>query len=189
MRPWLKQLVIVSFLTVLCFGPAFGESNFDFFFKNDARYRDVIVDEVLSADTLRLRGEIGDKGEVIKLIGLRAPKPPKKRTVDIERDDLGMAIKKPATPMTSIEEKAFEFVRELLEGQHVRLEFDAEKMGETGETLSYVFLAGNNLFVNAEIVRQGFAHLSIRPPNTKYDDELREAYKEARDEQRGLQGQ
>ena len=189
MRCLLKQLIIVPSLIVLCSGLAFGESNFDFFFKDAARYKDVIVEKILSTDTFRLKGEIGEKGEAIKLIGLRAVKPPKKKTEDINRNDLGIVIKKPATPLTPIEEKAFEFTRKLLEGRHVRLEFDAEKKGENYETLAYVFLLEENIFVNTEILRHGFAHLSIRPPNTKYADELREAYKEARREQRGLQGQ
>jgi endonuclease YncB( thermonuclease family) len=50
-------------------------------------------------------------------------------------------------------------------------------------------LLDNELFVNAEILRQGFAFLQIRPPNTKYSKELREAYTEARLEKRGLQGE
>ena len=189
MCSWLKQFLVVLLLIVLCSGLAFGESNFDFFFKNAAQYKDVTVEKILSTDTFRLKGDIGEKGEVIKLIGLRAPKPPKKKTEDIKRNELGIVIKKPVTPLTPIEEKAFEFARELLEGQHVRLEFDSERKGENHETLAYVFLLENNICVNTEILRHGFAHLSIRPPNMKYADKLREAYKEARNEQRGLQGQ
>ena len=189
MRCLFKQFVIFLFFITLCSGLAFGESNFDFFFKNSAQYKDVVVKEIISADRFRLKENPGEKGEIIKLIGLRALKPPKKKTEDIKRNDLGIVIKKPVTPLTSIEEKAFEFARELLEGQHVRLEFDADKLSEKHETLAYVFLLEDNIFVNTEILRHGFAHLSIRPPNTKYADELRAAYKEARREQRGLQGQ
>ncbi len=189
MRSLLKQFIIVLSFVVLCSGIASGESNFDFFFKNAAQYKNVVVDEVLSADTLRLKGGVGEKGKVIKLIGLKAPKAPKKKGADIKRNDLGIAVKEPVTPLTPIEEKAFEFARELLEGRHVRIEFDADKEAEKHETLAYVFLLEGNIFVNAEILRQGFAHLSIRPPNTKYADELRKAYKEARSGQRGLQGQ
>ena len=189
MRFWLKHLFIVLFPIVLCSGIASGESNFDFFFKNSEQYKDVIVEEVLSADILRLKGRVGEKGEIIKLIGLKAPKAPKKKGEDIDRNELGIVIKEPVTPLTPIEEKAFEFARELLEGQHVRIEFDADKEGEKHRTLAYVFLLENDVFVNTEILRHGFAHLSISPPNTKYADKLRDAYKEARKEQRGLQGQ
>ena len=165
-----------------------AESNFDFFFKISEQYKDVVVLEILSTDTIRLQGKIGEKNELIKLIGLRAPKPPKK-TKDIKRNDFGAVIREPVDPLTPIEEKAFEFVRELLEDRHVRLEFDSEKNSEDHNTLAYVFLLEDDTFVNAEILRQGFAHLSISPPNMKYAEELREAYKEARAEQRGLQAQ
>ena len=189
MRSLPKQFIIALSLIILYSGLAFGESNFDFFFKNSAQYKDVIVEKILSTNTFRLKGKIGEKGKVIKLIGLRAPKPPKKKTENIKRNEFGIVIKDPVTPLTPLEEIAFEFAQELLEGQHVRLELDTEKMGENNETLAYVFLLEDNTFINTEILRHGFAHLSIRPPNTKYADELRAAYKEARSEQRGLQGQ
>lgn len=187
MRLSLKQFVAIQLFILLWGNLALGESSFDFFFKNNEQYKDVIVEEVLSTDTFRLKDNTGEKGKVIKLIGLRVPGSPKKKK-NIERDDLGIAVREPVTPETPLEEKAFEFTRELLEGQHVRLEFDAEKLGENNETLAYVFLLKDNTFVNKEILRQGFAHLSIHPLNMKYSNELREAYKEARNEQRGLQG-
>jgi hypothetical protein len=189
MRFFLKQFTILLLLGFVCTGIVWGESNFDFFFKNTAQYKDVVITEILSADRFRLKENLGEKGEVIKLIGLKALNAPKKKTEDIKRDEFGIVIKEPVNPLTPIEEEAFEFTRELLEGQHVRLEFDANKLSEKNETLAYVFLLENDTFVNTEILRQGFAYLSIRPPNTKYADELRAAYKEARSEQRGLQGQ
>ena len=184
----MKQSIFCLFTVLLCVGTAASESNFDFFFKSAAQYKDVVIKEIVSTDTFVLQEEIGGTSEVIKLIGLRAPKPPKRKK-NIKRGEYGFVIKEPVNPLTPIEEQVFESVRELLEGKHVRLEFDAEKNGEKHETLAYVFLLEDETFVNAKILRYGFANLSIRPPNTKYAEELREAYKEARIEQRGLQGQ
>jgi len=185
----IKRFIFFVSAVILYSGIASSESNFDFFFKSAEQYKDVVVKEVRSADTIVLEGKVGEKGEIIKLIGLRAPKPPRRKTEDIKRDQFGLVIKEPVSPLTPIEEKAFEFTQELLEGRHVRLEFDADKKSESHATLAYVFLLKDNIFVNTEILRHGFAHLSIRPPNTKYAKELRKAYKEARAEQRGLQGQ
>ena len=84
-------------------------------------------------------------------------------------------------------DQAFNFIKELLEGKRVRLEFDEQKKDIDQKTLAYVFLIKTNLFVNKEILRQGFAYLHISPPNTKYENELKKAYKEAAQEQRGLQ--
>ena len=184
-----RQLILLTCIVFSYPGVVSGESNLDFFFKNSAQYQDVIVDEIRSADTIILRGKVGEKREVIKLIGIRAPKVPKSKKVDLDRDQYGFVKKKEVSPLTPIEEQAYDFVKELLEGQHVRIEFDSNKKADNGATFAYVFLLDDGTFVNTEILRQGFAHLQIRPPNTKYAKQLREAYKEARAEKRGLQGE
>lgn len=186
--PYRKFILLACFVFCLPITVS-GESNFDFFFKNSSQYQNVIVDEVRSANTIILKNKIGEKREVVKLIGLRAPKAPKIKKVDIERDQYGFTKKPDVSPLTSVEELAYDFVKELLEGQRVRLEFDSEKSSEDFTTLAYVFLLKDEIFVNTEILRQGFAYLQIRPPNTKYANELREAYKEAHLEKRGLQGE
>jgi len=183
-----KQLFIFTCLILFCPGTASSETNLDFFFKNTSQYQDVIVDEIRSTDTILLKGDVGEKGEVLKLIGLRAPQAPKIKKIELNRDQYGFTKKEAVSPLTPIEEQAFDFVKELLEGQHIRIEFDSDKKAENQATYAYIFLLEDNTFVNSEILRQGFAHLQIRPPNTKYAKQLREAYKEARFEKRGLQG-
>ena len=185
----LKIILTTACLAALAQSPACAQSNLQVFFKSNAQYDDVVIEEILTTDTFVLKAEVGEKGEVIKLIGLQAPSAPKKRKSDIKRNELGMVIKDPVTPETPLEEKAIEFVRKLLEGRHVRLEFDDEKSDDDFHTLAYVFLKDDGTFINAEILRNGFADLQIRPPNLKYANELRQAYKEAREEKRGLQGQ
>ena len=78
---------------------------------------------------------------------------------------------------------------DLLDQKRVRLEFDDDKKDDELNTLAYVFLKDENTFINAEILRQGYAQLQVRPPNTKYKQELRSAYKEAREQFRGVHGQ
>ncbi len=170
-------------------GSAFGESNLDFFFGNTQKYKDVVIEEILSTNTIRLKAPVGEKGEVIQLIGLKSPAPPRKRKVDIDRDQYGFTKREVATSFTPIEETIFESARELLEGKRVRLEFDTEKNSEEFIRMAYVFLIKDDTFVNAEILRRGLAHLRIQPPNTKYADQLRAAYREAQREKRGLQNQ
>ena len=185
----LKKTLFSFLIIFIHAGLVSAESNFEFFFKNSSQYQDVVIDDISSTDRIYLKAKTGEKREVIKLIGLKAPKAPKRKKVDLERDEHNFVIDKVVSPMTPIEEKAYEYVRELLVGQHVRLEFDNEKISEDHETLAYVFFLKDNTLVNSEILRQGFAHLQIRPPNSKYNKELREAYKEARAEKRGLQGE
>lgn len=160
---------------------ALGNSLQGFFSSSSHQYENVLVERVISADTIRLVS-----GEKIRLIGIRAPEAPRRKTA--ERDKFGFIIEED-NPLTSVDERAFDFVRSLLEEKFVRLEFDTRKKDSAFATLAYVFMVGDQTFVNAEILRQGFASLRIRPPNTKYADRLREAYQEARREKRGLQGE
>ena len=160
-----------------------GESRIDFFANDDKIYQNIVVEKVLSADTILL-----DNDETIKLIGLQGPPAPK-RAKDVQRDEHGFIIEEKVDPAAPVEDQAFAFVKKLLLGQHVRLEFDVEKKNNEFKTTAYVFLVKDNTFANAEILRLGYASLHITPPNTKYAGELREAYKEARREQRGLQAE
>ncbi len=152
----------------------------------DSAYQKIRVARVLKADTIILENE-----QKFRIIGLKAPDAPRLKREVAEDRYSSMVVKDDDTkisPITSIEEQAFDFAKSLLEGKYVRLEFDVQTKSEDRVNLAYVFLIEGNTFVNAEIIRQGFANLQIRPPNTKYSDQLREAYREAREEKRGLQG-
>ena len=165
---------------------ALSQSELDFFLTSDKKHQSVLVKKVNQINLITL-----DDGEEIKLIGLKAPevnhKPVKK-----QRDAHGFVIEEPPSPLTSVEETGLTFVQELLEGQHVRLELDATPKDENLVTLAYVFLLKDHqeeIFVNEDIIRRGFAFLSTHPTNTKYNDKLRAAYQEARQQKRGLHGQ
>ncbi len=139
------------------------------------------IERVVSADTVIL-----ETGEKIKLIGLQAPLPPQKVTA--QYDSFGFVVLPGVTPETPLEEQAFHFIQKLLEQKSIRLEFDAQRKDQNGITLAYVFLS-DGTFANAEILKNGFANLQIQPPNLKYEELLREAYREARQEKRGLQSE
>lgn len=144
------------------------------------------VTKVITADTLEL-----DDRKVIQLIGIKAPNAPKPITPKKEfifRGDFGTYVDEPVSPLNTVEEKAIEFAKSLLEGKTVRLESDIENRSRGSYVQVYVFLK-DGTFVNAEILRNGYAELNIVPPNTKYTDQLREAYLEAKKELRGLYGQ
>ncbi|MDD3374940.1 MAG: thermonuclease family protein [Candidatus Omnitrophica bacterium] len=121
----------------------------------------------------------------IKLIGLKPVDPPKRKKLNY--NEFNILIEEKENPTIETEEKAYEYANDLLKGKQVKIEFDREYRDKQGHLLGYIFLADGTL-VNAEILRQGFADLSITPPNTKYETELREAYLEARKEKRGIQG-
>ncbi|MBA7708631.1 hypothetical protein ES703_117534 [subsurface metagenome] len=74
--------------------------------------------------------------------------------------------------------------RQLVEGKTVRLEKDISETDKYGRLLRYVFV--DNIFVNAELVRQGLAWAKVYEPDTKYQDTLEKAEAEARQDRVGL---
>jgi len=184
----LNTLLLFPIILLLTSEPLFAQSRIDLLLGgNPNKYKDIIVQEVIGTDTIIIE-KYSKRGERIKLIGLKSPEivMPEEEP---ERDDFGFRIKKKFDPATPVEERAYAFVSDLLLKKEIRLEFDRERKNDKNQTVAYIFLKEDNTFVNAEILRQGFANLHIRPPNLKYQEELREAYKEARKEKRGLRGQ
>jgi len=140
--------------------------------------QEATIEKIIRADLIILT-----TGERVRLIGLKAPEPPAPEK--IEYDQYGFIVKNTKVTNT-IEERAFALAQELLLGQNVRLEFDAQKRGADHNIQAYIFRTKDNLFVNAEILKQGLAELRLTPPNLKYENIMRAAYREAREQHRGL---
>jgi micrococcal nuclease len=81
--------------------------------------------------------------------------------------------------------RSYNFTRKLVEGKRVRLEFDVERTDKYERLLAYVYLQ-DGTFVNAEILKQGYASLMTIPPNVKYADSFVKLFREAREDKRGL---
>lgn len=173
-------IAIAGTLVIFHVGDVRAQTNIPALGKNTEKYTDVVVAEVLRGDTIRL-----ESGETIKLIGVRAFGNParKKKT---SRDEYGFVVKETIDLEVPWEAQAQEFVQELLEGQHVRLEFDAVQKDDEYKTLAYVFLVDGNVFANARILERGFADLQIQAPNLKYAQQLRDAYREGRAYSHGI---
>jgi micrococcal nuclease len=128
----------------------------------DAQARFVAVERVVDGDTLIVE----DVGRV-RLIGVDTPE-----TVD------------PRRPVERFGREASEFLRRLVNGRSVRLEYDRERRDQYGRTLAYVFLP-DGTFVNEEIIRQGYGFAYTRVP-FKYLERFRGREREAREARRGL---
>lgn len=74
--------------------------------------------------------------------------------------------------------------RELVEGKTIRLEKDVSGTDQYGRLLRYVYV--DDTFVNAELVRRGLAWAIPYPPDTKYQDQLEELERQAREEGKGI---
>jgi endonuclease YncB( thermonuclease family) len=73
--------------------------------------------------------------------------------------------------------EASNFLKDLLEGENVTLKFDEDRMDKYGRLLAYVYLG--DLFVNAEIIKQGMGYAYIKYP-FKYLDNFVRYEEEAR---------
>ena len=81
-------------------------------------------------------------------------------------------------------EEARQMNEDLVEGRQVRLESDVNDKDQYGRMLRYVY-AGDT-FINAEMVRRGWAWSTAYPPDLKYQVYLEAMEKEARELKRGL---
>ena len=176
----MKNLNHSILIFVLLFAAVPARADSEFLLKVSDGYKQIKVERILKTDAVLL-----EDGKKIRLIGVKGFAAPK-RFGNRPAYQYGFVIEEPVTdPTTSIEDQAYEFVNELLENKRVRIEFDNKSLDEDGYTYGYVFLPDGTL-VNTEILRRGFGELSIQPPNLKYADQLREAYREARSEKRGV---
>jgi micrococcal nuclease len=140
------------------------------------QYDNVLVSRVVDGDTLKL-----SNNEKVRLIGIDTPE--MHESEKLYRDSRKSG--RDAKTIQVLGKRSYAFTRSLVEGKTVRLEFDVEKRDKYKRLLAYVYLP-DGTFVNAEIVKQGYASLMTYPPNVKYADEFRRLYQQAREQRLGL---
>ncbi len=79
---------------------------------------------------------------------------------------------------SALAQEATRYNRQLVGGKTVRLEKDVSETDKYGRLLRYVYV--DDIFVNAELVRQGLAWAKAYPPDTKYQDQLGKLERQAR---------
>jgi micrococcal nuclease len=83
--------------------------------------------------------------------------------------------------------EATEANRQLAEGQTVTMVKDVSETDRYGRLLRYVYLP-DGTFVNAELVKQGYAQIATYPPDVKYQELFAQLQQEARNAGLGLWG-
>ena len=111
---------------------------------NEQRLQRAYVTRVIDGDTIEV--SIAGRDDEVRYIGIDTPE-----TV------------KPGTPIQCFGPQASAFNHRLVEGRAVRLVFDSERRDVYGRLLAYVFVG--HRFVNARLVRLGYARTLTIPPN------------------------
>jgi len=130
------------------------------------------VTDVVDGDTIDVR--VDGRDERIRLIGIDTPE-----------------TMKPDTPVECFGPEASAFTTAMLPaGTTVRIERDIVGRDDYGRILGYVFIpgaaTGREVFVNDEIIRQGYAEPLSIGPNTAYAARFVESARAAEAEDLGL---
>jgi micrococcal nuclease len=127
------------------------------------------VIRVVDGDTVKVLLEPG-RLETVRYIGVDTPE-----------------SVKPDTPVQCFAKQASEYNRHLVEGHDVRLRVGRERRDRYGRLLAYVYVTGERpVFVNAALVRGGYARTLEIAPNTDRADFLARLESRARAAGRGL---
>ena len=92
----------------------------------------------------------------------------------------------PGEPVECFGKKASRFTTGLIEGEEVTLRFGAERRDIYDRLLAYVYLDGE--FVNAELVRLGYAQTLEIAPNLDHAQQFARLQQAAANDGRGLWG-
>ena len=132
------------------------------------RETEALVVRVVDGDTAEMRlGSGGTEG--VRFIGVDTPE--------------SVA---PGQPVECFGKKASRFTTALLEGERVELRYGAERRDRYGRLLAYVYL--RDRFVNAELVRLGYATTLEIAPNVDYAERFARLQQAAANAGRGLWG-
>lgn len=118
-----------------------------------------VVAAVIDGDTIRL-----NTGHTVRYIGINTPE---------------STIRKECFGKEAAEEN-----KRLVESKTVRLERDRSETDRYGRLLRYVYV--DDIFVNEQLARGGFAESRAYPPDTAKQDVLAAAEQEAREAGRGM---
>jgi micrococcal nuclease len=127
------------------------------------------VVRVVDGDTIRVR--LDGRTERVRYIGVDTPE-----------------SVKPGTPVQCYAKRAAAANAALVAGRSVRLVGDVERRDRYGRLLAYVYREPDGAFVNAQLVREGYARTLAIAPNMAHARQFAQLAQTARRSGRGLWG-
>jgi len=159
MRRIIPLLLLLAVVAVLVVRGAGGSP--------DATFGRAQVLRVVDGDTIRVR--LDGRTERVRYIGIDTPE-----------------SVKPGTPVQCFAKRASAANAALVAGHSVRLVGDVEHRDRYGRLLAYVYREPDGAFVNARLVRDGYARTLTIAPNVAHARELADLARAARRDRRGL---
>ncbi|MCM8814164.1 MAG: thermonuclease family protein [Candidatus Omnitrophica bacterium] len=168
--------------------PAAGESPDINFWE----FEQIRVEEVVEGELLLL-----ENGHLIRLIGVDTPDLFRRGRMFAEAQRLNI----PVPVLAVMAQEARQFTRALAEKKIVRVEFDRRKIDQYGVLFGYVFIEKipgrkgwyeeqpEEIFLNAEVIRQGYSTAIDTGDNRTYNKILRQIAEANRGRVKGLWGQ
>ena len=119
------------------------------------------MERVVDGDTIDIA--IGGNTERVRLIGINTPE-----------------TKHPTKGMECFGPEASAYTEQLLpKGTKLRVERDVEARDKYGRLLLYVYIENSNVFVNLDLVLQGYARPMVFEPNTAHKADFAQAATQA----------
>ena len=117
---------------------------------------------VIDGDTIMVSKD--GREQKVRMIGIDAPE----------------SVHEDASKNVPEGETASAYMRELLEGKNVYLEYGQEDHDKYGRDLAYVYLEDGASMAEILILKAGYAQLMIVSPNNEHERELRRAQEDAK---------
>lgn len=136
---------------------------YNYFSGDKKSYQQAYVVEVIDGDTIKVKLENG-KTKKVRYIGINCP--------EIDRP---------------YGKKSREFNRKLVSNKRVKLLRDVRETDRYGRLLRYVYV--KDIFVNAELVKYGYARVMTVPPDIKHSELFKRLERKARSKELGLWGE
>ena len=162
----LQKKIHLSLLLLFLISSSFHQLNSN----AGKKYKYYPVIRIVDGDTFWI-DDGSEKGLKIRLIGIDTP----------ESRNSGNKVK------AYYGAEASEYLSRLISGKKVRLEYDVDRIDQYGRTLAYVYLE-DETFVNADLLKNGYAMVMTVPPNVKHVDEFLKLSQKARRQGKGLWG-
>ena len=122
------------------------------------------VIRIVDGDTIEI-----ESGQKVRYIGIDTPE-----TVDPRRSP------------ECFGKQASQYNQQLVEGKEIYLEKDVSETDKYGRLLRYIYLQPEDISINEQLVKDGYAVASSYPPDVKYQEKFKLAEEEARNNKRGL---